>query len=124
MPRLAKAESIAAGDMLLRRTMINFVEDESKLITDDCGAILSQLENYRFKFNKVTRQYTTTPEHNRASNYADALMTYAIFVSGATETYTGVKDEMESRTQAYEDQRLMPLLQRLNRPRRIRNGFG
>lgn len=124
MPRLSKAESIAAGDMLLRRTMINFIEDESKLITDDCGAILSQLENYRFKFNKVTRQYTTTPEHNRASNYADALMTYAIFVSGATETYTGVKDEMESRTQAYEDQRLMPLLQRMNRPRRIRNGFG
>lgn len=121
MPRMPKAESIAATDMLMRRLWVNVIEKENKEVTDDCEFVMNYLNDYRFKYNRITRQYLNIPEHNAASNYADALMQYALWCTGKVHVQENRSDEMARRTQMHDNMRLSDILRgKRNRPR---NGF-
>lgn len=70
VPRVAvKGDSIEAGRRLLNTSWFD---------AEHCGVLVSRLENYRKRWNKVLAQFTSEPLHDGASHPADAFQQIAM----------------------------------------------
>lgn len=96
--KLSKGDQIALGSSLLKRAAFYVSPILGKQNEDDTEFILTTLQDYKFKFNRETRVMSKNPEHNYASHYADAMLTYAVGIAQSTLPYTAKTQGLQGRT--------------------------
>jgi len=81
MPKIDKADSMAAGARLIRMMEINVRDEVVDDPMDDCAFVLNAIEQYRFVFDREKKVMSKNAVHDWTSHYADALMTRAIYIA-------------------------------------------
>lgn len=96
--KLRKTEQIALGSNLLKRAAFHVMPNLDKNNEDDTEYVLNTLSEYQFKFDKVRKVMSKEPIHNYASNYADAMLTYAVGTAQNSVGYTARTQGLQGRS--------------------------
>lgn len=91
LPRLSKQEQISAAVAMFSRLYVNVIDKPDKEPKDDCEFILTQLQDYRFNFNKKTRVVSDKIQQNEATDYGDAFLYMAL---GMQQQPISIKEQM------------------------------
>jgi phage terminase large subunit len=123
MPNIPKVDSIALAANLINLMEINVHEEEPLDPMDDCTFVLDALTGYRFKYDEERDIMSKDTVHDWTSHYADALATYAIFISD--KLMASIPAEVQGlQGQTYNNIRVRDLMARSSSSPGVKGAFG